>query len=255
MNGIVSMPIVKYFLSTSFIYYFNQIIDNFENEIKIDIEQELKKTKETLDNTYLEKTDIYWENYFKKGVDVPEDIGEEFFYILRMSACQKTKISTFLRNMFLVYLVTEFESFLSEILSVLYKKNPELLIKEDSIKYSDLKKFTSIAEIIDFMIDEKAKIKGNNYKIINQNIDEIKNYFLNNFGIDFSKSVDWKVFRERFYRRNIIVHNSGFADDYYRDKTGEKIKGELEISEEYIQTTLEIFEYLATSINKAAKSI
>ena len=36
--------------------------------------------------------------------------------------------------------------------------------------------------------------------------------------IAISEYVDWENFKERFYRRNILIHNSGMPNAQYRKK-------------------------------------
>ena len=48
---------------------------------------------------------------------------------------------------------------------------------------------------------------------------------------------------ERFYRRNIIIHNNGIVNEKYREKTGYKGKDEiLDVSEEYLNKSLKLFQ-------------
>ena len=69
-------------------------------------------------------------------------------------------------------------------------------------------------------------------------------------GLNLDKRDDWTKFKEFFYRRNIVVHNYGFPDSTYIEKTNFKGKKNewLEISDTYISQAFNIFENYANEI-------
>jgi hypothetical protein len=70
------------------------------------------------------------------------------------------------------------------------------------------------------------------------------------FGLNLDKFDDWDKFKEIFHRRIIVVHNYGFPDSTYVEKT--KFKGEigewLETDNTYINESCSIFENYANEI-------
>jgi hypothetical protein len=65
--------------------------------------------------------------------------------------------------------------------------------------------------------------------------------------------VNGKKFKERFYRRNILTHNSGIPNELYRKKTGSTQKERLTVSKEYLDESIVIFENTATKLAKKLK--
>ena len=58
-----------------------------------------------------------------------------------------------------------------------------------------------------------------------------------------------KVF-ERFFRRNVVVHNHGIVDKKYRNKTGYKDKETvLEVSKYYLDETIRLFNTAANRLS------
>lgn len=75
------------------------------------------------------------------------------------------------------------------------------------------------------------------------------------FHLYLNKRDDWTKFKEFFYRRHIVIHNYGFPDAKYIEKTQNtefEVKGEknrwLEISDKYIYEAFETFLNYANEI-------
>lgn len=85
--------------------------------------------------------------------------------------------------------------------------------------------------------------------VIGKDIKDINKYFEQKFNIDLSRFTSWKKFKERFYRRNIIIHRSGRADKIYRLKTGYKGKDEqMGVSQNYLKDSITLFENMGLKI-------
>lgn len=64
--------------------------------------------------------------------------------------------------------------------------------------------------------------------------------------LDYSKEKEWKEFCERFYRRNVIMHNDGKPDEMYYRKTSKRhTKYRLDSSEKYILKSVRLFDKFA----------
>jgi hypothetical protein len=123
----------------------------------------------------------------------------------------------FIRDMSLVYLVAEFESFLRDVLEISFGKKPEVLSSSrKTITYEEIVKFEKTGDV------KKQIIEKEILSVINQDVENINEYFEKKFDVQLSQFPSWKGFKERFYRRNIIVHNSGMTNRLYRSKTGYK---------------------------------
>ncbi len=171
------------------------------------------------------------------------------------------------RFMSLVFLVTIFEEFLQKTLTISFRKRPEALKScQKNLSYEELVKFKDISEVREGIIEkEKA--------IVNEDIEAIREYVQKKFGLDISimspedgkkinkwalalfntdKPFSWVDFKERFYRRNLIFHNSGIPNKIYRQKTGYQGNNEvLKVSKEYLDESLALFWELAFNIGLA----
>lgn len=171
--------------------------------------------------------------------------AEEIFYDTIQTVVFPNRFNVFVRDMSLVYLIAEFESFLRDVLEISFKKRPEILSSsEKSVKYEDLVKRESIDDIIQEIVEKEI------LSIINQDIERINNYFETKFNTKLSQFTNWKQFKERFYRRNVIVHNSSIPNQLYRLKTGYKGKDKrLEVSEDYLDKSIKLFRKIGLKIS------
>jgi len=169
--------------------------------------------------------------------------SEVIWEIAKLS--QPKNFIVFIRNMSLIYLVAAFESLLRKILEYAFQKKPEILMTcQKSVTYEDLLKFGDINDAKHLIIEKETRI-------VNEDPEEIKKYFKQRFSIDISNFVDWKEFKERFYRRNIIIHNSGFPNELYRLKTGYKGKSKhLCVSKSYLSTSIRLLDAMGINICK-----
>jgi hypothetical protein len=192
--------------------------------------EKLKRINERVDKEGLKNVYISLD-----GNDKFENIFFEYIAI--------KKAEVVIPNMSLVYIVAMFEDFLQKILKITFKNRPDALKTcQKSITYEDLLGCEDI---------EKAKnaIVEKELLIVNADIEDIKNYFLKKFNINVSEYCNWDDFKERFYRRNIIVHNSGMPNKLYREKTG--YTGEqkqLDATKEYVKESIRLFLTMACQI-------
>jgi len=163
----------------------------------------------------------------------------------------KIKLDDFLREMSLVYLITFFESFLEDILRTTFERRPECLSSSKTITAGEIVEKTILKEsVLDILVKKEID------DVMRSDIEQINQYFLKKFKIDLSKlSFNWNESKERFYRRNIILHNLGIINNEYRQKTG--FKGEekrLDVSEDYLEESLKIFATMSINMLREFKS-
>ncbi len=152
-------------------------------------------------------------------------------------------LSTFIREMGLVYLITEYEAFLRNILEYILNTNPKILCTcKKNVTYEDIAKAQDISEVKKQIIEKEIS------DIINQDVEEINKYFVDKFNVDCSMLVDWLKFKERFYRRNILIHNSGIPNKLYAKKTGYLGTDRVQITQEYLAESIRIFESMAKKL-------
>lgn len=155
-----------------------------------------------------------------------------------------------IRDMSLVYLVAAFENFLRDVLKITFGRKPEILsTSQKSITYEELVRFKQIDDALHHIIEKEAS------SVVNQDIEGINKYFTDKFKVKMSVYTNWKEFKERFYRRNIIIHNGGVTNRVYRSKTGYEGKDKrMYVSEEYLEKSFEMFEVVGFSVSEHFES-
>ncbi|MCL4355544.1 MAG: hypothetical protein JRM79_05025 [Nitrososphaerota archaeon] len=110
---------------------------------------------------------------------------------------------------------------------------PETMVAENkSMTFGELIKLSKIEEAVEMIAERRAK------EIVDDGIDEMGEFLKKRLGLDYEKRPDWPDIKETFYRRNIIVHNDGEANDDYRRKTGNSKAGTLNVSKSYLDKRL-----------------
>jgi hypothetical protein len=170
----------------------------------------------------------------------PDDEFEKQVYdsIVGMRSCD------ILREMSLVYVIAIFENFLQRVLQISFIKKPEALKTcQKNLTYEELLKFTNLDSVKNGIIEKEIMI-------VNEDIEDVRRYVEMKFAIEISQLTDnWKEFKERFYRRNIIIHNSGIPNKLYKLKTGYEGSNErLTVSKEYLDFSLTLFTNTALKI-------
>lgn len=152
----------------------------------------------------------------------------------------------FIRDMSLVYLITSFEDFLHDIMLAAFTQKPEIMsTKGKSVTLEELFKCKDLEALLDAVREREIQ------SCLNQNIEGVDDYFRNRFKIAISQFPDWKQFAERFYRRNIIIHNSGMVNDIYRNKTGYRgADTRMTVTEDYLRQSIDIFEVKVMKLSK-----
>lgn len=156
------------------------------------------------------------------------------------------RFEMFIRDMSLVYLIAEFESFLQNVVRASFEKRPQVLATcKKSITFEELMKVEDIEEARHQILEKEVS------EMANQDIEEIDNYFKERFNLNLSDSADWEAFKERFYRRNIIIHNNGIPNRTYRLKTGFSGKEKrMTVSQSYLDMSIELFDGMAKGISE-----
>ena len=226
---------------------FQELQDHFDS-LKQKIKNKVNKLHEKAKSEY----NLYSLNLL--GLSYDKDFPSEFHISHQKVAkligeetemyTHRENIPIFFREMILVYSVIVFEEFVSKILESLFLKKPETLKTEKTIAYEELVQFKDLNEVINFVSKKEVD------SIISMGIDEIGNYLKNRFKLDLTKETDWSQFREKFFRRNIIVHNYGYPNEIYNSKTRNKSnKNErLEINKQYLEDTFAIIEKYSKKI-------
>lgn len=238
------------------IFTLNELNKQLPKSIKESVDKKQKDFRE-IATKYLEKnkTDLgkfiklynklhgttKWKFWLYPRGSKAEKLHSKFVQLLELSP----NFNMFIRDMSLVYLIAGFESYLKNIIEISIKKKPEILISSHkTIEYSELLKLNNLNEAKQNLIEKESNTA------INQDIELVNKYLKDKFKLDVSQKTDWKKFKERFYRRNVLLHNSGHINKLYRMKTGYEGKDtRLTVSQEYLKESLLLFEMLSLEIS------
>lgn len=247
-----------------------QVYNNFKNDIFIlnELNKQLPKSiKEFVDKrqkkyhdklTKLDKkskkeirkiADLFGKVIKDKKKSFSVSVGEnaaKLFTEVMHSSLFSSRFNMFIRDMSLVYLIAEFESFVKHIMEISFEKKPEILIaSHKTIEFKDLFKLKDIQEAKQNLVEKETNA------IINQDIILINKYFKDKFNLDLSKEDYWNKFKERFYRRNVLLHNSGHVNKIYKSKTHYRGKNtRLTVSQKYLKDSLKLFERVGLDISE-----
>ncbi len=148
--------------------------------------------------------------------------GLEAFIKLIDDKAKHQSSQDFIREMALVHIITTFNEFLKDTLHIAFflgaktKKMWRAMSKKNQEK--------TIAHLVEHDIKEAAV--------------EIRK----NFSLDLKKESDWKDFAECIYRRHIFIHNRGFPNQKYIDRTHYRGKNtKLKIGKGYLADTITYF--------------
>jgi hypothetical protein len=148
---------------------------------------------------------------------------------------RETKYVLFIRQMSLVYLVAQFENYLQNIICLSLAKNPAIAEKK-MLSFKELSSFKSVERARKAIFEKEASER------VNEGIDGIADYLSGLWGVKLTDYEKWRQFRERFYRRNVLVHNAGRPNQIYREKTGYKGKeATLGVEQQYLADSLVMF--------------
>lgn len=142
-------------------------------------------------------------------------------------------------EMILVYLIIIFEEYVTNVLTILFRKKPEILsTSEKKISFEEVFSYrnSNISDLMNSLIKKEVEAR------IGLDIDKLGTFLLEKTTLDLKRRPDWKKFKEYFYRRNIVVHNYGFPDSKYIKQTGYNGPIDwLEVNKHYLLEGFDIF--------------
>lgn len=144
-----------------------------------------------------------------------------------------------LNDSVLMMLIVQFEKVISDIYRELLYKYPNAYLSDKSISYSVL---MSIDSNIESVKNRFIDIEIENF--MRQSLKEWYKTFEKKHNIKFSFNEEFELFKEIYYRRNIVVHNQGVANDAYINGVvntfGYKIGDHLKVNYDYLINALDI---------------
>ena len=192
-----------------------------------------------------DKYDDYSKNRKKRKLDVDHEEAAKLLHERKDLFLFSLRTPQFIREMSLVYLVTSFEVYLSDILKLTFRARKEMLkTSQKSITYEKAISYPDLDSLLDGIIENEIK------ELLNKNIDDISKTLRNRFGDSLNledPAEAWQSFREYWYRRNIIVHNHGISDSTYNQKTKSNYNQgkRLLVEQDYLNEGFDLFESCA----------
>lgn len=156
----------------------------------------------------------------------------------------REKVRRSSKEMILIYLIIIFEEYLTDILTALFRKKPSILkTSRKSITYEEAFGYSNLTELLNAIsvVEVQSEIASD--------IENFGKYLNDKLKLPLNKRKDWNQFKEYFYRRHIIVHNSGYPDSKYIQKTGYTGPIDwLEVDNKYLSGAFDTIQTYATVI-------
>jgi hypothetical protein len=213
--------------------YDKQMIKSYSDLIKSNAFNELEKKDISKIIRFHDKIDSNVHEYTK--IDVETEKGRETLYEFITFYNLSKHTPEFFREMSLVYLVSFFEKYLRDILIVVITRNLNALNLEKQIKIEEIIKFNDIIDLKEKLIERELN------DLFYKGIDDISKYLKGKFGIDLQNDSQWEEFRERFYKRNILIHNNGYPNDIYLKNIVTNDMNKIKINDKYLEDSFTVF--------------
>jgi hypothetical protein len=208
----------------------------------------LAKQVEKLDEEGRKQFELYLKQPIKDSLRITDKNTIEIITSFLETFMYSSRIPMFIREMSLVYLISEFESFLENILTAIFSNRPETLMssknqsqnqkQEKMIPYGELLGCKKIEEVKDRIIEKEIDSIMRQQDIQ----DVISKGLIERFKLDLV-ATDWEQLKEFFYRRHMVVHNNCYPDSKYRTKTGYKGTDQrLSIEKQYLEQSFTVFQ-------------
>lgn len=242
-NNIYNQPYDRFNDKLNFLKTLNQIIpESLKSHQKINLtNEEIQKLGinelEELKMVYKSLIDTA-QNPVTRSIKVKSRKVSRMLINKLINAYYVPRINEFIREMSLVYIITVFEQYLSEVLTITLKLKPEIMkSSKKQITYEELFNYKDFDGVKEKIVEREVDT------IISQDIEKINSNLARHFRLDLSKNQHWSTFKEYFYRRHIIIHNNSCPDEKYRKKTGYQGKQKkLSITKHYLSAGIKLFE-------------
>lgn len=158
------------------------------------------------------------------------------------------KLLPFFRSQILIFSVALFEYYIKDVTEFLLLKNVNILkTKEKEISYEKILSFSSVDEIQKYLVEKESFALGY------MSYEEIADYFLRKFQIDFHQSDLSKMdLVEIFLLRNILLHNKGIVNRTFLQKIKHRkyrLGKKIQINEKTMKQTLDLIKKQVTYID------
>ncbi|MCB0489400.1 MAG: hypothetical protein KDC99_13050 [Cyclobacteriaceae bacterium] len=243
---------------------FDKSLDKFLNHIEslwTSMPIVLKTIETTKKNAQLEHQTFLSNNceYVEAGrhyIVQPEHSRKNNFH--RKAVKNSTTAITIIKRNFLVSLVSQFDTYISDLIKGVFEVRPEIInSSEKQLTFSELSKFSDIREAKDFIIEKEIET------VLRESYTEQFKWFEKKLNIQLRKDLPiWQTFIEVTQRRNLFVHNDGRVSSQYlsvcRENNvqlpdGLKLGDELLIGFKYFDLAFKCFFELGVKLNQVIR--
>lgn len=235
----------------------NQFIENIESihstipMFMVILSEIRKKSVDSYSDYLKENGELIKENKNLKRYKLATKFSRKADIIEKRSIRAKKSLSLIPKN-FVVSLVSEYDSFLGNLLKSFYRKKPELLNSiERKISYTELVCFESIDNARDHILEKEVE------SVLRKSHTEHFDIMEKKFSINLRKNLKiWSDFIELTERRNLFVHCNGIVTSQYLSvcsqnnvnikskKAGQKLVA----SADYIENSFRILNEIAIKL-------
>ena len=220
------------------------------------------KTINTTSNEAIQKHDVFLR---ENGEYVEQDLHylikpehRRYNHLLRKSALNSILAKKIINRNFLVSLVSQFDTYISNTIRALYTVRPELLnCSERILTFSELSKYQSIDDAKNYIIEKEIE------SILRESHTEQFKWFEKKLNIQLRKDLPiWSGFIEITQRRNLFVHNDGKISSQYLNVCKENgvkniqkltIGDELEVDFEYFEKAFKCLFEIGVKLNQVLR--
>jgi len=117
-------------------------------------------------------------------------------------------------EMALVYLISIQEAFLKDYMKEILRANTQMLMSRKQMSHEDICSHSSFEALLDTLARREVD------ELSHGGVDDFADAYERRFHLRFSAFQEWQALREASFRRNIVIHNRGRANETYRAKVG-----------------------------------
>lgn len=163
------------------------------------------------------------------------------------------KYPRYIRETLYVRLVSTLEVMLVDVVRDLYFSRTDLLAdphKFIEITHGEILSAGGISQIRNRVINSELR------QLHSKGMRDIVKFYEKKFGVKFSDlGINLSVFWEMIDRRHLLVHSLGRADEQYRRKYQYNSKAPLTVRQDYLMSSLDLFEKIGDKLEVAIKEI
>lgn len=146
----------------------------------------------------------------KKTISIPYEHARVFEQLSKNSQTSSLASKIIPESLF-VSLISQYDSFLNQLLGILFNIRPEYINNSDrELTFANLNNFKSIEEAREYIIEKEIET------VLRKSHSEHFTYIENKIGMPLKKDLPiWKKFIEITERRNLFVHCDGIVSSQY----------------------------------------